>query len=167
MNKKISAASVSAIAICLGLVMFYEGDVPVGYKDPIGIPTAGVGHTGPDVIIGKWYDKATREGWLKEDLSEAASIVEECAPSSIDEYQRAAFISFALNVGKGKKNVKDGFCILKNGNTPTHIKKAREGDKEGSCRALKSWITAGGKKLNGLIRRREAEYNLCMGNESF
>lgn len=90
--KKLTIASLAAISICIPFVVNFEGDEPVGYADPVGIPTAGVGHTGPDVIIGKWYDEATRQGWLKNDLAEAAAIVERCAPSTIDVYQRAAFV---------------------------------------------------------------------------
>lgn len=160
--KKLTIASLAAISICIPFVVNFEGDEPVGYADPVGIPTAGVGHTGPDVIIGKWYDEATRQGWLKNDLAEAAAIVERCAPSTIDVYQRAAFVSFAYNVGAGKKGVKDGFCILKSGNTPTHIKRARAKDKAGACKALLSWTKAGGKVLPGLVKRRKAEYELCM-----
>ena len=160
--KKLTIASLAAISICIPFVVNFEGDESVGYADPVGIPTAGVGHTGPDVIIGKWYDEATRQGWLKNDLAEAAAIVERCAPSTIDVYQRAAFVSFAYNVGAGKKGVKDGFCVLKNGNTPTHIKRARAKDKAGACKALLSWTKAGGKVLPGLVKRRKAEYELCM-----
>lgn len=161
-TRKITLASIAAITLCTSMVVYFEGDKAVGYADPVGIATAGSGHTGSDVVIGKWYDKATREGWLHGDLEEAALTVERCAPDTIDVYQRAAFISFAFNVGSGRKGVKDGFCILKSGKTPTHLKKARAGDKAGSCNALLAWNKAGGKTLNGLVRRRQAERNLCM-----
>lgn len=161
-TKKLTIASLAAISLCMPFVVQFEGDKAVGYADPVGIPTAGVGHTGPDVIIGKWYDEATRKGWLQEDLSDAATTVERCAPATIDVYQRAAFVSFAYNVGPGKKGVKDGFCTLKSGKTPTHIRRARVGDKAGSCKALLSWTKAGGKVLPGLVTRRKAEYALCM-----
>ena len=163
--KKLTIASIAAISICMPFVIRFECDKSVGYADPVGIPTAGVGHTGPDVIIGKWYDEATRQGWLKNDLTEAAAIVERCAPATIDVYQRAAFVSFAYNVGPGKKGVKDGFCVLKSGKTPTHIRRARAGDKAGSCKALLSWTKAGGKTLPGLVTRRKEEYKLCMMEE--
>ena len=163
--KKLIVASVTAISICMPFVIKFEGDEPVGYADPVGIPTAGVGHTGSDVVIGKWYDEATRKGWLVNDLASAAETVERCAPATIDVYQRAAFVSFAYNVGPGKKGVKDGFCVLKNGGIPTHIKRARAGDKAGSCKALLSWTKASGKTLPGLVTRRKAEYELCMMEE--
>ena len=160
--KRISLASLIAIGLCTGIVKTYEGDVPKGYKDPIGIPTAGVGHTGPDVIVGKYYSDAIREGWLKEDLKDAAAVVESCAANDIDVFHRAAFISFAFSVGRGKKGVKDGFCVLKKGTVPSHIRYARLHNKAKSCACLKQWVTAGGKKLKGLVKRREAEYKLCM-----
>ncbi len=158
------AASITAIALCASLVVLHEGDEPVGYRDAVGVATAGSGHTGSDVVIGKWYDEATRQGWLKGDLEEAAATVERCAPDTIDVYQRAAFVSLAFNVGPGKKGHKDGFCVLKSGKIPTHIKKARLGDKVGSCNALLAWDKAGGKTLKGLVRRRKAEHELCMRN---
>ncbi|ARQ46071.1 lysozyme [Oxalobacter formigenes] len=161
-TRKITLASIAAITLCASTVVYFEGDKAVGYADPVGIATAGSGHTGPDVVIGKWYDKATREGWLQGDLEEAALTVERCAPGTIDVYQRAAYISFAFNVGPGRKGVKDGFCVLKSGKIPTHIRKARAGDKAGSCNALLAWDKAGGKTLKGLTRRRKAERDLCL-----
>lgn len=161
-KKKITLATAIAITLITGLVTTFEGDKPVGYKDPVGIATAGVGHTGKDVIIGKFYEKAIREKWLKEDLTEAGQTVERCAPADIDIYQRAAFISFAFNVGAGKKGVKDGFCILKSGRQPSHLRYAFAGDKTRSCRALLQWDKAGGKVLKGLQRRRKAECALCL-----
>ena len=160
--KKITAATALAISLIIGLVTSFEGDKPVGYKDPVGIPTAGVGHTGPDVIVGKYYSYAIREGWLKEDLAEAGLTVEKCAPDTIDIYQRAAFISFAFNVGPGRKGVKDGFCVLKSGKMPSHLRYAFAGDKTRSCKALLQWIRAGGKVMPGLQRRRRAECRLCL-----
>ena len=163
--RNLTIASLTAITMCIPFVMDFEGNEPVGYADPIGIPTAGYGHTGSDVIIGKWYSEAQTKGWLKEDLSDAASTVEKCAPSSIDVFQRAAFISFAFNVGPGKKGVKDGFCVLKSGKQPSHLRYAFAGNKEKSCNALLAWNKAGGKVLKGLTRRRIAERDLCMRTE--
>lgn len=153
-----------AASLCFGLVCNFEGKKNIGYSDPGGIATAGYGHTGADVVIGKFYNDAIIEGWLKKDLSNAEKTVEKCAPKDINAYQKAAFISFAYNVGHGKKGVKDGFCVLKNGKTPSHIKYAFAGEKEKSCRMLLQWVTQNGKKLPGLVKRRKAEYELCIKN---
>jgi len=164
-NNKYKYGSVAAVAIAIitATVVHFEGDVPKGYKDPIGIPTAGVGHTGPDVIVGKYYTEAQRKEWLNGDLEKADKVVMSCVnPDKIDVYQRAAFISLAFNIGGGKKGVKDGFCTLRSGKQSTVSRKANAGDKPGSCKAMLSWNRAGGKVLKGLVRRREAEYKICM-----
>lgn len=154
---------IAAVALAASaLVIPFEGDKPVGYRDPIGIPTAGVGHTGPEVIVGKFYDEATREGWFEGDMSKAVAIVKKCAPESINRYQAAAFTSFAFNTGRGKKGVKSGFCVLKNGQRPTFLRKAWAGDWTGACNGLLAWDKANGKPLKGLKRRRTAERDMCM-----
>jgi len=160
--KKAVGASALAIALAAGIVFPSEGDKTIGYADPVGIPTAGVGHTGAGVIVGKFYSDAIREGWLKYDLASANAIVDKCAPADITVYQRAAYISFAFNVGRGKKGVKDGFCTLKNGKTPSFLRKAWAGDVAGSCNGLLAWDTAKGRKLKGLTKRRKAERDMCI-----
>jgi len=169
-QSKAAIVSAAVVAILTPFVMSYEGDKSVGYRDAAGIATAGVGHTGPDVVVGKFYDKATREGWLTSDLTVANAVVDRCAPDTINVYQRAAFVDFAFNVGHGKKGVKDGFCVLKSGKKPSFLRKAWAGDMTGACNGLLAWDTAKvrkhGKvktiKLKGLTRRRKAERDLCM-----
>jgi lysozyme len=153
-------SAATAYELAAKIVIPSEGDKPIGYRDPLGIPTAGLGHTGPDVVVGKFYDDATRMGWLAGDLAEANRTVDRCAPKTINTHQRAAYISFALNVGPGKKGVKDGFCILKKGKTPRHIRKARDGDIAGSCNALLAWDKP--KHLPGIPIRRQKERDLCI-----
>jgi GH24 family phage-related lysozyme (muramidase) len=43
--------------------------VLVGYPDGGGVPTAGYGHTGPDVLIGRTYTAQQCEDWLVADLT--------------------------------------------------------------------------------------------------
>lgn len=162
------AASAAAILLAASVVVLFEtakpGGDPIGYSDNLagGLPTAGYGHTGIDVKVGQFYDLATRQKWLEGDLAQAESTVSRCAPQSINVYQRAAFTSFAFNVGPGKKGVKDGFCILKSGRKPRHLLLAYSGDVIGSCNALLAWNHSGGVVVNGLTRRRTTERNLCV-----
>ena len=167
-TRKWSAAFFGAVILLAAVVVEpFEGDKAVGYRDPVGIPTAGRGHTGADVAVGRFYDQATRDGWLWGDLTSHAKIVERCAPPNINKYQAAAFTSFAFNTGAGRKakgrdRGKDGFCTLKNGQMPTFLKKAWAGDWTGACNGMLAWDKAGGKRLRGLTRRRHAERDLCM-----
>ncbi len=50
------------------------GGVPVlvGYPDGGGVPTAGYGHTGPDVVIGQTYTAQQCEDWLDADIASHA-----------------------------------------------------------------------------------------------
>jgi len=55
------SAAASALAGAMGL--YFEGVYPVGYADPVGIPTDCAGETGPDVRVGKQrftYDECVR-----------------------------------------------------------------------------------------------------------
>lgn len=45
--------------------------VLTGYPDGGGVPTAGYGHTGPDVVIGQLYTEQQCEDWLDADIEEA------------------------------------------------------------------------------------------------
>jgi GH24 family phage-related lysozyme (muramidase) len=46
--------------------------VLIGYADGGGVPTAGYGHTGPDVLIGRVYTQAQCDAWLAADLDRFA-----------------------------------------------------------------------------------------------
>ena len=46
--------------------------VLVGYADGGGVPTAGYGHTGPDVFIGRLYSPQQCNDWLAADLQRFA-----------------------------------------------------------------------------------------------
>lgn len=160
--KRVSAGVGICIVLSLPLVVTSEGVFNVGYADPVGIPTAGVGHTGKDVFVGKKYSDEKLAEWMVADLTEAEAIVDRCSPALLPAKTKAAFISFAFNVGQGRKNVKDGFCTLKSGKQPTFLRKAWAGDLEGSCNGLLAWDKAKGKRLRGLTKRRKAERDLCL-----
>lgn len=42
-----------------------------GRLDTRGVPTAGYGHTGPDVVVGRLYTEQQCEDWLDADIDEA------------------------------------------------------------------------------------------------
>jgi len=63
--------------------------------------------------------------------------------------QKAAFVSFAYNVGAG------AFC------GSTLVKLANSGDMAAACAQLSRWTFAGGKQLKGLVNRRADERRIC------
>lgn len=140
-----------------------EGKSNPVYLDPIGIPTVCYGHTGPEVKMGMRFTDAQCDELLRKDMEVAARTVLSCYPDalSLNPNQFGAFQSFAFNVGPGKRGVKDGFCTLKSGATPSHLRKLRAGNVAGACTDLNQWTKAAGVPLRGLTVRRLREINLC------
>ncbi len=147
-EKLIAAIGTGAVALAVPLVAKYEGTVLRSYRDPVGIVTACTGHTGPELKIGQTYTRQQCEDMLYKDLAKHADALA-CVSQPLTDGQRAAFVSFAFNVGEG------AFC------GSTLVRKANAGDIDGACAELSRWTYAGGKQLPGLIKRRAAERQLC------
>ena len=137
-----------ATALAVPLVMLYEGTVLQSYRDPINKITACTGHTGPELRMGQRYTKEQCETMLYGDLLKHADALN-CIKTPLADNQKAAFLSFAFNVGNG------AFC------KSTLVRKANAGDLMGACAELSRWVIAGGRELPGLVKRRAAERELC------
>lgn len=137
-----------AVALVLPVVMLYEGTVLRSYVDPVGIVTACTGHTGPELRMGQRYTKEQCETMLYGDLLKHTAALD-CIKAPLADNQKAAFLSFAFNVGNG------AFC------KSTLVRKANAGDLMGACAELSRWVMAGGRELPGLVKRRAAERQLC------
>lgn len=142
---KIGAA---AAALVVSTVAFYEGKVNRTYVDPVGVLTSCYGHTGPELRKGQVFTDEQCLAQLQTDLVKHATALE-CIKHPLTDGQRAAFVSFAFNVGNS------AFC------GSTLVRKANVGDIEGACAELSRWTYAGGKQLPGLVKRRTAERKQC------
>lgn len=163
-NKAVGVAlSLAGLTGAFILVDKYEGNSSTVYLDPLKIKTICRGTThGPLIAKGKATadecDRATLE-----DITTAAAIVDRCtAGIKLTEGERNAWTSFALNVGPGGKGVKDGFCKLKSGGTPSHIRFIYAGEPERACKMLFQWTMPGTNVHRGLLNRRTAEYSTCV-----
>ena len=90
-------------------------------------------------------DKTKAEAWLREDLSPVEAFCN--AIKSVDTQGKFdAVVDFAFNVGLG--NLRQS----------TLLKRIQAGatDKE-VCAELRKWVYANGRKLQGLVARREWE----------
>lgn len=137
-------------ALLLAYVPQFEGVILRGYKDPIGIVTACAGHT-RTAVLGRPYTKEECTKLLQDDLLVHADGVLRCVAVPMNEGQKAAFISFAFNVGTG------AFC------GSTMARKLNAGDYAGACAQLSKWTYAGGRELPGLVKRRKIERDMCEG----
>lgn len=147
-QRLVAKIGAGAVAMVLPVVLLYEGTVHSTYKDPIGIVTACTGHTGPELRMGQRYTKEQCETMLYGDLLKHADALS-CIKTPLADNQKAAFLSFAFNVGNG------AFC------KSTLARKANAGDLMGACAELSRWVMAGGRELPGLVKRRAAERHLC------
>jgi len=154
------------------LVKRFESFQPTAYRDAIGKWTVGYGHT-DQVQQGQRVDEAEALKMLAWDLEDAERVVAQWVTVPISQSQFDALVSFVFNVGpgqveglKGIPEGKDGFVWLKHRGSdgqPRHstmLTKLLANDYEGAADEFPAWIKAGGRVLNGLVRRRLAEKEL-------
>ena len=147
-QRLVAKIGAGAVALVLPVVMLYEGTVLRSYVDPVGIVTACTGRTGPELRMGQTFTKEQCEAMLYGDLLKHADALS-CVKIPLADNQKAAFLSFAFNVGTS------AFC------KSTLARKANAGDLMGACAELSRWVMAGGRELPGLVKRRAAERQLC------
>ncbi|EHZ8441696.1 lysozyme [Salmonella enterica] len=143
------AGAVAIAAALLGGHDGLEGRRYTPYRDVAGVLTVCDGHTGKDIIPGKRYTDSECDALLDKDLKRVKAQVDPLIKVSIPESERAAFYSFAYNVGTG------AFA------RSTLLKKLNAGDHAGACNELKRWTYAGGRQWKGLVTRREIEREVC------
>ncbi|EHL5406880.1 lysozyme [Salmonella enterica] len=150
--KSLITGGAGAIAIAAALLGGHdglEGRRYEPYRDVVGALSVCDGHTGKDIVPGKYYTDAECDALLNKDLDRVKAQVDPLIKVSIPESERAAFYSFAYNVGTG------AFA------RSTLLKKLNAGDRAGACNELKRWTYAGGKQWKGLVTRREIEREVC------
>lgn len=166
-NKAIATAiSLAGLTGAFFLVDKYEGNSLPVYRDPLGIPTICRGTTsGPLIKKGRATQDECDESTLHE-LLVAQRTVRSCFDGQLTDGELNAWTSFAYNVGPGGKGRKDGFCVLKSGNTPGHLKLLRYSNdpetRRKACAKLFEWTMPGTNVHRGLLNRRTAEYATCV-----
>jgi GH24 family phage-related lysozyme (muramidase) len=136
----------------VNLIKSFEGLVLRAYK-PLETEqywTIGYGHYGEDVNEGEKITKIGAEKLLKKDLERYEEYVSDYVTVKLNQNQFDALVSFCYNLGGG---------ALKNS---TLLKKLNKGDYIGASNEFGKWVNAGGKRLNGLVRRREQEKELFL-----
>ena len=138
--------------IAVELAKRFEGYDPGPYICPGGIPTSGWGHAWRKGETPRPLPPDEAEAMLELDLGVALAGMIRLSPALLVESQarQAAIIDFIFNLGAGKYQAS------------TLRRKINAGDWPGAREQLLRWVFAGGKKLNGLVRRREAEVKLLL-----
>lgn len=152
-KSRVAAGGGAAVVLALaaGVVAIWEGNRPDVYKDIVGVPTVCFGHTGADVRVGQARrTSAECERLLQGDLADSYADVQRCITRPLPAETAAAFTSLRFNVGP------KGVC------GSTLQRHANAGELAQACGQLMRWVYAGGKRVQGLVNRRQAEYRLCM-----
>lgn len=138
---------------CIQLIKEFEGFEPLPYKDAVGKLTVGYGHLirAGEVFPTTGLTEAEATELLCKDLKDAEACVDAWVDAPLESYQFDALCSFVFNLGCQR---------LK---TSTLLKKLNREDYKGAAAEFDKWVMAGGKKLNGLVRRRAAERALFEG----
>lgn len=135
------------------LIEDFEKNVLVAYDDGVGVVTGGRGHVIPGGKVGERITARQSDLWFAEDLAIAAKRVERKIGSVVGELtdnQYGALISFVFNLGVGPSGAGEWKIW--------GLLRARAFDQIPAQMAR--FVNAGGKKLNGLVRRRNAEIAL-------
>ncbi|KAF1692665.1 lysozyme [Pseudoxanthomonas koreensis] len=147
------AAGAAIVALAATIVRPWEGYEPTPYLDIVGVRTVCYGQTGSH-IENRTYSKAECEAMLQSELGKYLSELDACIHKPLRRHEWAALLSLAYNAGV------PAIC----GSTLVRKVNAGAGPAE-FCPELRKWVYAGGRKVKGLERRREAEYRVCMGYE--
>ena len=113
-------------------------------------PTIGFGAT--DGV--KPGDKTTPPRALVRLLADAnrfEGALRKCVSVPLHQHEYDAFVSTAYNIGS------TAFC------GSTLVRKLNSRDYAGACTEILRWTKFKGRELRGLVKRRQAEYRLCMG----
>jgi lysozyme len=136
----------------LALIKKFEGLELEAYKCAAGVWTIGYGHT-KDVQEGDVISESHADHMLEVELEEFEGYINDNVTAPLSQNQFDALVSWVYNLGPA--NLK----------ASTMLKVLNSGDYEGVPAQIKRWNKAGGKVLEGLIRRREAEALLFIGRD--
>jgi len=131
----------------LELIKHFEGLELDAYKCPAGVWTIGYGHT-KDVQPGDSWSESHADYMLEVELEEYENYVNTAVEVPLSQNQFDALVSWVYNLGPT------------NFNSSTMLKVLNAGDYSEVGNQMLRWNKAGGKVLEGLTRRRQAEADL-------
>ncbi|HAS1047769.1 TPA: lysozyme [Enterobacter cloacae] len=138
----------------IALIKQFEGCKLTAYQDSVGVWTIGYGWTQPvdgkPIRAGMTIKQETADRLLKTGLISYESDVSRLVKVGLTQGQFDALVSFTYNLGARSLS------------TSNLLRKLNAGDYAGAADEFLRWNKAGGKVLNGLTRRREAERALFL-----
>ena len=111
------------------------------YRDSVGVPTIGYGHT-RGVRLGQRITQAQADAYFLEDLASHALPILSCIAVPVAAHERDALISIAFNIGVGGFR-RSGF-----------LRRLNDGDRDGAAEAILAW-----RRPPEILSRRQAEHD--------
>jgi lysozyme len=139
----------------INLIKRFEGFEPEIYLDAAGFPTIGYGHLlrqGEAEIFKNGISPEAGEALLIKDVLSAEQAVLRLIRVSLTDGQFDALVSFTFNLGSGALQ------------RSTLRRKVNRKEHDEVPEQFMRWVWAGGRRLRGLVRRREEERNQYMIN---
>lgn len=131
------------------LICEFEGKRLVAYDDGVGIWTIGFGTIKyPNGVRVKKGDTCTLDQakeYMRHDLIEFEYTVNSSVKVPLNHNQFDALVSLAYNIGSNAFK------------SSTLVKKLNTGDYQGAADQFNVWVNAGGKRMQGLVNRRDRE----------
>ena len=131
------------------LICEFEGKRLAAYDDGVGVWTIGFGTIKyPNGVRVKKGDTCTLDQakeYMRHDLIEFEHTVNSSVKVPLNQNQFDALVSLAYNIGSNAFK------------SSTLVKKLNTGDYQGAADQFNVWINAGGKRMQGLVSRRDRE----------
>lgn len=137
----------------LSLIKKFEGCELKAYRCAANVLTIGYGST-KGVTEDMEITQEEAESLLQEEMHEYEGYINDMVKVPLEQHQFDAMVSWVFNLGSG------------NLSSSTLLKKLNNSEYDEVPAQIRRWNKAGGKVLDGLIRRREAEAKMFM-NENW
>lgn len=134
---------------CYDLIKHCEELRLEAYLCPAGVWTIGYGHTG-DVSPGDKITQHQADILLEHDVDSCETSINDL-DLTLSQGEFDALVSFAFNLGFRR--------LLRS----TLLQRFMAGDKQGAADEFPRWVFSNGKRLRGLVSRREAERRMFLG----
>ena len=136
----------------LSLIKKFEGCELKAYCSDANVLTIGYGVT-KGVTEDMEISQEEAESLLQEEMHEYEGYINDMVKVPLEQHQFDAMVSWVFNLGSG------------NLSSSTLLKKLNNSEYDEVPAQIRRWNKAGGKVLDGLIRRREAEAKMFMNED--
>jgi len=136
----------------LSLIKKFEGCELKAYRCAANVLTIGYG-TIKNVTEGMEITQEEAETLLQEEMHEYEGYINDMVKVPLKQHQFDAMVSWVFNLGSG------------NLSSSSLLKKLNNSEYDEVPAQIRRWNKAGGKVLDGLIRRREAEAKMFMNQD--